>query len=74
MTKHGVVKKESDHNVLITEFTNALPDNEHRTKVEIYNLKNSQCQKNFKEYTTNTRMLSSVFDAEEDLDILTQRF
>ena len=61
MTKHGVVKKESDHNVLIAEFTNTVPDNKSKNKIEIYNLKNAQCQKKFKEYTSNTKMLSSIF-------------
>ena len=54
MTKHGVVKKESDHNVLIAEFTNTVPDKKCKKKIEIYNLKNAQCQRKFKEYTSNT--------------------
>ena len=72
-TKKGTIRKERDHNVLVTEFEmkhNANTNN----KVELYNLKNTECQNIFKKYTSNTRMLSSVFVAEEDINILTNRF
>ena len=44
------------------------------TKAEVYNLKNHECQKRFKEYTSNTNMLSSVFDSSEDINVITNRF
>jgi exonuclease III len=69
-TKKGTIRKESDHNVLVTEFEMAHDANTNK-KVELYNLKNAECQSIFKKYTSNTRMLSSVFDANEDLNILT---
>ena len=40
----------------------------------MFNIKNVECQKKFRDYTTNTQMLSSIFDSEDDLDILSQRF
>ena len=39
----------------------------------MYNLKNKECQKKFKIYTSNTHMLSSVLDSEEDINVLTDR-
>ena len=40
----------------------------------MYNLKNKEGQTKFKEYTNNTKMLSTVFDSDDDIDILTKRF
>ena len=73
-TKKGIVIKESDHNVLITEFNTSFISNNKNNKLELYNIKNTDCQEKFKAYTSNTNMLSSVFDSEEDLNILTKRF
>ena len=73
-TKKGIVHKESDHNVLITEFDQLHITNNDKAKVELYNLKNSDCQKKFKAYTSNTNMLSSVFDSNENMNVLTNRF
>ena len=73
-TRKGVMKKESDHNVLIAKFNCVIEKPHKKKKHEVYNLKNAECQKKFHEYTSNTRMLSSIFDADEDLNILTKRF
>ena len=73
-TKKGAIIKESDHNVLLTELDCQLKPSENKEKVEIYNLKNPSCQIKFKNYTSGTKMLSSIFDSDEDLNILTQRF
>ena len=73
-TKRGVVKKESDHNALIAEFDLKIDILERKKKPEVYNLKNSECQKKFFKYTSNTKMLSSVFDSKDDLNILAKRF
>ena len=40
----------------------------------MFNLKNVECQKKFKEFTSNTQMLSSILDAKDDLELLSQRF
>ena len=45
-----------------------------KTKLELYNIKNSECQEKFKLYTSNTNMLSSVFDSKDNINLLTQRF
>jgi hypothetical protein len=72
-TKNGVVKKESDHHVLLSEFNNIMFTT-NNTKHDIYNLKNVECQKRFREYTSKTRMLSSIFNSSDDIDILAKRF
>ena len=73
-TKKGVNVKESDHNVIVTEF-NIETKREKKEKLEIYNLKNKECQRKFKNYTSDSKMLSTVFDDEnEDIDVLTKRF
>ena len=68
-SKNGVRKKEIDPH----EFKNIMFTT-HKTKYDIYNLKNIECQKRFKEYTSKTRMLSSIFDSSDDIDILAKRF
>ena len=66
--------KNSDHNVIVTEFNLKLKETEKET-LENYNLGNKECQENFKKYTTNTKMLSSIFDDKEiDIDTVTNRF
>ena len=47
-TKRGTKKKESDHNVLLTEFDCQLGESETNEKEEVYNLKNKECQQKFK--------------------------
>ena len=50
-TKKGVKIKESDHNVLQTTFNLEVLEHIEKDKTEIYNLKNAENQKRFKEYT-----------------------
>ena len=75
-TKTGHEKVESDHNVIETTLnmawnreTKQKPDDE-----SIFNLKNIQCQKVFKESTSNNTILSDVFENEKDLDTATEKF
>jgi hypothetical protein len=72
-TKNGYSKKESDHNVLVTKFKSEFQCHNNKEKIEVFNLKNKICQMKFKQYTSNTNMLSSVLDSEEDIDTLTKR-
>ena len=73
-TKKGYKVQESDHNTILTEFNLKLKVNEDDNKIEMYNLKNLECQQKFKECTSNTKMLSSIFESKDDIDILTKRF
>ena len=72
--KKGVGKKTSDHNVFLTNFK--LPWNKESTtqRNSSFNLKNKECQKTFKEATTNTNTLSKVFEEEHDLDEAVDKF
>ena len=72
-TKKGTKYKESDHNVLLTEFKCEIIINKDTQKEEAYNLKNKECQSNFKKYTDNTKMLSSVLNGDGDVTQLTNR-
>ena len=66
--------KESDHNILHSEFVNTVPYKTDKNKIEVYNIKNTDCQEKFKEYITNTKMLSSIFDTKEYINIHARRF
>ena len=46
-TKIGPITKESDHNVLIAEFQCKVNEADNKKKVEVYNLKNPECPKEF---------------------------
>ena len=72
-TKKGIIKKESDHIVLIPTFKNTFKISEKKELIEMFNLKNIICQRAFKEYTSNTKMLSSVLKSEDNIDVITER-
>ena len=59
-TKKGIHTKESDHNVLVSEFECKVKHDEDEETNELYNLKNKECQAEFKKYTSKTKMLSST--------------
>ena len=73
-TKSGVVKKESDHNVMISKFKFKWNKQIQSKRVELYNLKNADCQKVFKEMTSCGDSLSAIFDNEKDLNKSTKLF
>ena len=73
-TKQGVKVKESDYNVLLLEFRCKLMEKEVDDKNEAYNLKNKKCQAKFKNYTSNTNMLSSTVNEQDDINDVIKRF
>ena len=73
-TKKGVEKQESDHNVLITKFKMPWNKQGKKEKNNLFNLKNVECQKEFKEATSNNDHLSKVFEENEDLDEAVNKF
>ena len=73
-TKKGVKIKENYHNVLQTTFNLEVLEHIDKDQTEIYNLKNAENQKRFKEYTSKNNSLSSIFDSQDGLDKLTERF
>ena len=44
-TKKGIIKKESDHNILVTTFSDTFESSETKEKEEVYNLKNKKLSK-----------------------------
>jgi hypothetical protein len=73
-TKNGIKIKESDHNVLITEFICKVKAGEVVKKVQIYNIKNKECQRNFKKYTNETNMLTNTVDEDGEINQVIKRF
>ena len=73
-TKNGIKIKESDHNVLITEFNWKVKAGEVVKKVEIHNIKNKECQRNFKKYTNETNMLTNTVDEDGEINQVIKRF
>ena len=74
-TRKGITKTESDHNVIFSRFK--LPWNKKMVKQrqELFNLKNEECQKVFRDATTNNNnYLSSVFDEDGDVNSKTEKF
>ena len=65
------MKKE---NVLFAEFNCKIVDKVDDKKEEVYNLKNKKCQTSFKQYTSNTNMLSSTINEEDDINDIIKRF
>ena len=77
---HKIVKdkastkvKHSDHNVMLTKFKLKLTK-EYPKEEEVFNLKDKECQRRFKEETSNTTKLSNIFDTDDDLDKQTKKF
>ena len=76
-TKKGVIKSESDHNVIFSHFKLPWNRREIKQREEIFNLKNKDCQKVFREATTalnNNNYLSEVFDDNTDINLSTEKF
>ena len=73
-TKKGIKKVESDHNALISKLKFTWNKHLSKNKVEIYNLKNKECQKVFKEITSKSNDLSSLFLKDDNLNICTKKF
>ena len=73
-TKKGVKKISSDHNVIISKFSIKWNRKKRAERIEMFNLKNRDCQKIFKEITSNTNCLSSAFSSSNNLNICTKKF
>jgi hypothetical protein len=73
-TKKGVVTVNSDHNALVSKFDIKWSTNVKSNRVEMFNLKNREDQKKFKEMTSKTDIFSSIINKEEDLNIGTKKF
>ena len=73
-TKRGIKQVKSDHNVLLSKLKIKFNKHIKKDRIEIFNLKNKECQEAFKEVTSNTDILSSIFDNDKDLNVCTKKF
>ena len=74
-TKKGINIKESDHNVILTEFDCKMNKEDEQEKEEVlYNFKNKEGQQKFKLLTSNTNMLSSTINEDGDVDKVAKNF
>ena len=73
-TKSGIKTSESDHNALISYFNIAWDTKVKAERVEMFNLKNSDGQMKFKEFTSEKGGFSDIFQSNDDLDIATEKF
>ena len=72
--KNGLITRKSDHNTILSKFNFTWKRNKTSNRIEIYNLKNTENQKTFKEMTSNSTNLSSTFDKNDDLNEATNIF
>ena len=73
-TKKGVIKTSSDHNVLISSFNILWSKKTKCDRIEMFNLKNKECQAKFKEMTSSNENLSSAFSSSDNINIYTRMF
>ena len=73
-SKNGIKETKSDHNVLITKFKLKWNRRMKSNRIELYNLKNKDDQKKFKEITSHETYLSEVFDNIDNLNCATDEF
>ena len=62
--KSTTTVKYSDHNVMLTKLKLKI-SKEYPKEEEVFNLKDKECQRKFKEETTNTTKLSAIFDSKK---------
>ena len=72
-TKKGVKKQLSDHNPIICHFDIKWNKKVKKPRMELFNLKNKECQEKFKVLTSQTGILSSSLLG-DDLNTCTRKF
>ena len=70
----GQKRQESDHNSILTKFNLTWKAKQIKPKLEVFNFKNKEGQKMFKEITSDNTKLSQIFDTNEDIYTQTKRF
>ena len=64
----------SDHNMLILKIDLAFHKENKHERIEMFNLRNKECQIDFKQKTSNTDMFSKCFIGEETIDVQFKRW
>ena len=73
-TKHGMKSTESDHNIIVTKLKLPWSKKTKKHAIELFNLKNVECQNEFRKLTSKSNFLSSIFDENRDINAVTQKF
>ena len=73
-TKNGFKTKESDHNTLVTKVKSVWKKKKTEKRIEMYNLKDIECNKKFKEIKSKDNFLSSVFETKGSIEVQTKKF
>ena len=74
-TRNGVKVKESDHHTIITKISVKWNKKKNMKTVEIYNLKDKEGLKKFKDMTNKDSFLSEVFEDEtKNISVKTKQF
>ena len=73
-TKHGIKSTEIDHNVMIARVKLKWIKSIKKQDIEIFDLKNIECQNEFKKITSESNFLSSVFEGKNDINEITKKF
>ena len=60
--------------MIVTELNCRVSKPEDEEDECVYNLKNKECQLKFKKYTSDTNMLSSTVDEEDNINRVIERF
>ena len=72
-TKTGIVRTESDHNVINTKFNIKWSPQESKV-VEMFNYKDIVSLQKFKVETTKTNQLSKIIEINKPIDVVTKKF
>ena len=73
-TNKGVVKHESDHNSITTQFKINWTKKDKLKRIKIFNFRDKIGQEKFKIMTNNSTKLSSVFDTQDDIELQSKKF
>ena len=73
-TNRNISITTSDHNVMLTKFKMEWRDSERKERLEVFNLKNKECQQVFKHETSKNTKLSAVFNSDENINTQTEKF
>ena len=67
--KGETIVTESDHNPIFTEFDISVKNTIKSERIELFNYRNVECQKEFKTMSTNTTNFTNIFDNNDTKDI-----
>ena len=64
----------ADHNMLKLELNITIHEKKEHKRIKMFNLRNKLCQKQFKDFTTNTNRFTKCFSSNESFEIQFKRW